>query len=184
MMLAPTSRAGVLILYLQQQRRAPHGGLGAIALWRAPRKGGTLLAIALSDTVSSGRRVFKTKTFDRWLRKTTLADRHLCDAVAQMSAGLIDADLGGRVFKKRVAAPGRGKSGGARVVVATNLDNRWFFVYGFEKNERANIDDRELATFRRLADVLLNLDVGRLLAEQECGNLTEICNEKAKSYSH
>ena len=147
-------------------------------------EGGKLLAIALSDTVSSRRRVFKTKTFDRWLRKTTLADRHLCDAVAQMSAGLIDADLGGHVFKKRVAAPGRGKSGGARVVVATNLDNRWFFVYGFEKNERANIDDRELVAFRRLADVLLSLDVGRLLAEQECGNLTEICNEKAKSYSH
>jgi hypothetical protein len=30
----------------------------------------------------------------------------------------------------------------------------------------------------------LGLGVGRLLAEQECGNLTEICNEKAKSYSH
>lgn len=141
-------------------------------------------AIAPSDTVSSRRRVFKTKTFSRWLRKTTLSERHLCNAVAEMSAGLIEADLGGHVFKKRVAAPGRGKSGSARVVVATNLGNRWFFVYGFEKNERANIDDRELAAFQQLAGVLLRLDAGRLAAEQELGNLTEICHEEAKPNSH
>ena len=101
-----------------------------------------------------------------------------------MSAGLIEADLGGRVFKKRVAAPGRGKSGSVRVVVATNLGNRWFFVYGFEKNERANIDDRELAAFQQLAGALLKLDASRLAAEQELGNLTEICYEEAKSNSH
>ena len=101
-----------------------------------------------------------------------------------MSAGLIEADLGGHVFKKRVAAPGRGKSGSARGVVATNLGSRWFFVYGFEKNERANIDDRELAAFQQLAGVLLRLDASRLAAEQELGNLTEICHEEAKSNSH
>jgi len=87
-----------------------------------------------------------------------------------MSAGLIEADLGGHVFKKRVAAPGRGKSGSARAVVATNLGIRWFFVYGFEKNERANIDDRELAAFQQLASVLLRLDGSRLAAERELGN--------------
>jgi hypothetical protein len=64
-----------------------------------------LPTIAPSDTVSSRRLVFKTKTLSRWLRKTTLSDRHLCNAVAEMSAGLIEADLGGHVFKKRVAAP-------------------------------------------------------------------------------
>ena len=141
-------------------------------------------AIALSDTVHPKRRVFRTKTFGRWVRKTSLADRHLCSAVEEMSDGLIDADLGGHVFKKRIAVPGRGKSASARVVVATNLGDRWFFVYGFEKNERANIDDRELAAFRQLAGVLLRLDAGRLAAEQDLGNLTEICHEEAKSHSH
>jgi hypothetical protein len=36
-----------------------------------------------------------------------------------MAAGLIDADLGGSVYKKRVPLTGRGKHGVARVLVAT-----------------------------------------------------------------
>jgi hypothetical protein len=36
-----------------------------------------------------------------------------------MEQGLIDADLGGGLFKKRIALPGRGKSGGARTLIAT-----------------------------------------------------------------
>ncbi len=70
------------------------------------------------------------------MRKTELSDPVLCAAVEEMERGLIDADLGGGVVKKRVALPGRGKSGGARTLVATNKGNRWFFVFGFEKNER------------------------------------------------
>jgi hypothetical protein len=37
-----------------------------------------------------------------------------------MAAGLIDADLGGGVLKKRVGLAGRGKRGGVRTLVATN----------------------------------------------------------------
>jgi hypothetical protein len=44
-----------------------------------------------------------------------------------MERGLIDANLGGGIIKKRVALPGRGKRGGARTLVATNSANRWFF---------------------------------------------------------
>jgi hypothetical protein len=117
------------------------------------------------------------------MRKTELSDASLCEAVAEMSAGLIDADLGGHVFKKRIAAPGRGKSGSARVLVGTNLGSRWFFIFGFEKKERANIDDRELEALQSIAGVLLKLDAGRLAVEQESGNLAEICHE-AKSHTH
>jgi hypothetical protein len=70
------------------------------------------------------RRIFKTRHFSRWMRKTELFDEALCTAVSEMNEGLIDADLGGDVVKKRVALPGRGKSGGARTIVATNKDNR------------------------------------------------------------
>jgi hypothetical protein len=45
-------------------------------------------------------------------------------AVQEMVAGLIDADLGGHVYKKRVAMPGRGKSGGARVILGTRLEEK------------------------------------------------------------
>ncbi len=78
-------------------------------------------------------RVFKTRHFDRWIRKTELTDAALCKAVEEMADGLIDADLGGGVVKKRVGLAGRGKRGGARTLVATNKGNRWFFVFGFEK---------------------------------------------------
>jgi len=142
-----------------------------------------LKSISPGDTVKVQRHVFQTKAFHRWLRKTKLTEADLCNSVTEMAAGLIDADLGGHVFKKRVAIQGRGKSGGARVLVGTNLGSRWFFVFGFEKNERANISDRELAALQRLAGALLKLDAGRIAIELESGNLTEICHE-AKSHTH
>ncbi len=110
-------------------------------------------SISPSDTVNIQRRVFQTKAFLR------------------------------HVFKKRVAIQGRGKSGGARVLVGANLGSRWFFVFGFEKNERANIKDRELAVLQKLAAVLLKLDADRIAIELELGNLTEICRE-AKPNTH
>ena len=97
----------------------------------------------LSGTISTMTRVFKTRHFQRWMRKTELTDAVLCKAVQEMAAGLIDADLGGSVVKKRVGLAGRGKRGGVRTLVATNKGNRWFFVFGFEKNaDRWSIRER------------------------------------------
>ena len=96
------------------------------------------------------RRVFQTSTFTRWMRKAGLTDDALCDAVSEMVQGLVDADLGGHVVKKRIALPGQGKRGGARTIVATKMAGRWFFLYGFGKNERANIDKDELKVFQEV----------------------------------
>ena len=63
------------------------------------------------------KRVFKTKTFDRWARKV-VADKLLCQAAREIEQGLFEADLGGGLCKKRVALPGQGKSGSARTLVA------------------------------------------------------------------
>lgn len=89
------------------------------------------------------------------MRKTTLTDSVLCKAVEEMESGLIDADLGGGLIKKRVALPGRGKSGGARTLIATNKSDRWFFVFGFEKNEMENIEPAELNALKAYAPRLL-----------------------------
>ncbi len=101
--------------------------------------------------------IIKTKKFDRWARKIGLVDALLCHAVEEMLKGLIDADLGGGVYKKRVALPGKGKSGSARTLLATNRQDRWFFVFGFEKNDRANISTKELEALQLLADDLLSM---------------------------
>ena len=90
------------------------------------------------------RRVFMTRHFGRWLGKTDLSVEALCRSVEEMERGLIDANLGGGIIKKRVALPGRGKRGSARTLVATNSTNRWFFVFGFEKKDRDNINAKEL----------------------------------------
>ncbi|MBX3629517.1 MAG: type II toxin-antitoxin system RelE/ParE family toxin [Nitrosomonas sp.] len=72
-------------------------------------------------------RIYKTKVFDRWLKKTELTDADLIRAVNEMSNGLIDADLGEQVFKKRIALPGRGKRSGVRTLVASKIQDQWFF---------------------------------------------------------
>ncbi|MDP2834738.1 MAG: type II toxin-antitoxin system RelE/ParE family toxin [Pseudomonadota bacterium] len=123
-------------------------------------------------------RVFKTRYFCRWMRKTELTDSALCTAVSEMESGLIDADLGGGVIKKRVPMPGRGKSGSARTLVGTNKDDRWFFLFGFEKNDRANISARELEALRALADDLLRLSSEELNTHVEQEVLQEICHDE------
>lgn len=110
------------------------------------------------------------------MRKAGLTDQLLCAAVTEMAGGLIDADLGGHVVKKRVALPGRGKSGGTRTLVATNRGSRWFFVFGFEKNERGNISATELVALQKLAHEYLNRTSQQLDAAVADGALTEICN--------
>lgn len=123
------------------------------------------------------KRVFKTQSFHRWMRKTELTDALLCAAVAEMEQGLVDAHLGGGVVKKRIAVPGRGKSGGARTLVATNHKNRWFFVFGFEKNVRANISDNELEALQNIATDLLALGSSQLDKAVAQEKLLEICHD-------
>ncbi len=122
-------------------------------------------------------RVFKTRHFSRWARKVGLSNRALCQAVEEMVRGLIDADLGGSIVKKRIGLAGRGKRGGARTLIATNKGNRWFFVFGFEKNERANIDSEELGALQDLAADLLVRTARQLSEATEDGSLQEICHD-------
>ena len=122
-------------------------------------------------------RVFKTRHFSRWMRKTELTDSVLCGAVKEMVLGLIDADLGGGVVKKRIGLAGRGKRSGARTLVATSKVNRWFFVFGFEKNRRANIADDELEALRDIAAQLLARTGQQLDEAVNDGSLQEICHD-------
>lgn len=94
-----------------------------------------------------------------------------------MLNGLIDADLGGGIFKKRVALYGRGKRSSVRTLLATNRKDIWFFVFGFGKNERANISDKELEALRLLADDLLALTSQQISVAVDNGFLMEVGNE-------
>ena len=91
-------------------------------------------------------RIFKTKPFVRFAKRESLDDASLIGAVFEIERGLVDADLGGGVIKKRVARAGRGKSGGYRVLIAVRAGDRAVFLFGFAKSERDNIDDKQLTT--------------------------------------
>jgi hypothetical protein len=124
------------------------------------------------------KRVFKTHYFSRWFRKIELSDVALCQAVKEMEQGLIDANLGGGVVKKRLALPGRGKRAGARTLVATYKGDLWFFLFGFEKNERANITTEELEGLRVIARQLLGMTSEQLDEAVRDGSLQEICHDQ------
>lgn len=103
------------------------------------------------------KRIFITKIFARWLNKNDLNNRNLLDAIEEMEKGLIDADLGCNVYKKRVKLSGVGKRGGARIIVATKLLKRWYLIFGFTKNEKSNISSDELLSLQETAKRLLHL---------------------------
>ena len=125
------------------------------------------------------KRILKTRTFNRWLRKTLLSNTALLKAIAGMERVLVDADLGGNVYKKRVALPGRGKSGSTRTLIATNREDRWIFMYGFEKNERENITQAELAYLQGIAQIFLTYSSDELQLAIAKGEFLEVHHDEA-----
>src|SRR5579863_7374458 len=119
-------------------------------------------------------RIFKTKAFARFARRTGLDAAALSAAVDRAGRGLIDADLGGGVIKQRVARPGQGKSGGFRTIILYRAAERAFFVYGFAKNDRNNIDDGEEALFRKAAGYVLGLSDAQLAELIGKGQFSEV----------
>lgn len=87
----------------------------------------------------------------------------LIAAAHDMANGLVDANLGGQVVKKRIAFKGRGKRSGARTILATNFERRWIFLFGFEKSERANISKAELKALQELSKNLLGFNATQIV---------------------
>lgn len=119
-------------------------------------------------------RVFKNAWFERFARKQGIADQALLEAIEQAGLGLIDADLGGGVIKQRVARPGQGKSSGFRTIILYRTAERAFFVYGFAKSDRDNIDDDEKAEFRKAAVHVLGLSEKHLAELIQKGLFSEV----------
>ena len=124
--------------------------------------------------------VFKNKAFARFARKAGIGDGMLCEAILAAENGLIAANLGGGVIKQRIARPGKGKSGGFRTLIVLKVAERAFFVHGFAKNEKDNVEKGELAALKALASELLSYDDKTLARAVTSGALTEVaCDEKA-----
>jgi hypothetical protein len=97
-------------------------------------------------------RVFASKPFMRFARRFGISDAELWHAVN----GEFDDDLGGGVFKFRLARHGEGTSGGARAIVAMKVGLRIVLMFRFEKKDQANIKANEVRAFRKAARVYLS----------------------------
>lgn len=106
----------------------------------------------------------------RFARRFGISDAELWEAVS----GEFDADLGGGVFKFRLARGGEGTSGGARAIVAMRTGRRVVLMFGFEKKDQANIRADELRAFRKAARVYLSYSEEEMLIIAREGSLVEI----------
>jgi hypothetical protein len=100
---------------------------------------------------ATGMRIFGSKPFMRFARKFGATDKELWRRALEEP----DADLGGGVYKFRLAREGEGSSSGARSIVAMKKGERIVMMFGFEKKDMANINAQELKSFRRLAKAYL-----------------------------
>ncbi|MEY2853545.1 MAG: hypothetical protein RL030_677 [Pseudomonadota bacterium] len=100
--------------------------------------------------------VFKRRDFARWQAREKLPDFALCEAVKEMECGLVDASLGGLLYKKRVARVGGGKSGGYRTMLSARIGSRYVFLHGYAKSSKANVSEVE----RKALQVGVLLEIG------------------------
>ena len=102
-------------------------------------------------------RIFKNTWFTRFARKENITDDELRELVKQLEVGQADANLGGGVYKIRLARSGEGKSGAYRIIVFFKIKSRAFFAYGYAKSERDSLDKKETKSYKLLAKEYLNL---------------------------
>lgn len=121
--------------------------------------------------------VYQTKEFARFVRKTKLNADRLLEAAEDVAGGNHDADLGGGVFKQRVAREGSGKSGGFRTILFCKAGRHVFFVHGFAKNEKANVSTKELRALKRLAEEMLGFTAAQIRTATEAGELIEVVDK-------
>ncbi|MFW8565981.1 type II toxin-antitoxin system RelE/ParE family toxin [Orrella sp. 11846] len=119
--------------------------------------------------------ILKRKDFARWQAGEKLPDTVLCKAVKEMQDGLVDADLGGFLYKKRVARPGAGKCSGYRTLLSVRIGSRYVFLHGFPKSDKANITQDEKKALQYAGKAFLELSRENVVKALQTGVLLEVC---------
>jgi hypothetical protein len=127
-------------------------------------------AIVNAKTPSSQIRVFALKSFVRFARRIHVSEATLWKTVLSPSY----ADLGGGLYKFRIARPGEGTRGGGRALVAMRVGCRAILMFGWEKKDMENIGPRELNVYRNLAKRYLEFSDEEINIAISGGTLQEI----------
>jgi hypothetical protein len=100
---------------------------------------------------------YKLRDFAKWAKKEGISDDELAVVVSEMSRGLLGDRLGAYVYKKRIKVEGRGKRGGARAIVLYKDKDVTLFLYGYLKNDQADISQNEEKQLRLFASEFMRL---------------------------
>lgn len=117
---------------------------------------------------------FMSKPFSKWAASEGISNDDLRGALTEIVGGLIDAELGGGVIKKRVGVANRGKSSGARTILAYKSGKHTFFMFGFLKNQADNITPQELKALKAMAKEFFSYDQDQIDKATKSGQLIEI----------
>jgi len=112
--------------------------------------------------------------FARFQRKHGVDDAALREAIARAERGLIDANLGHGLIKQRVARRSDGKRGGFRTIIAYRARDRSVFLYGFAKDQQANISREDERDPKDYGGMILALDARGLEIMMREDELTEV----------
>lgn len=130
-------------------------------------------------------RVFLVPQVAKLVRKERLPEAALCRTAREVLAGILgagEADLGGGLFKKRVARQGGGKSGGYRMIVAYRqpATERVLFTYAFAKNAASTLTPQGQEALAKSAHVFLVATDKHITELLGSGDVTEVkCNGNA-----
>jgi len=120
-------------------------------------------------------RIFKYRWFNRFADKEGISDNELKEMVKQLENGQFYADLGGGVYKMRLARQSEGKkSGSYRLIVIFKSEFRTFFIYGFPKSKLNNIGEKDLRGFKEDAKDDFNMTDEQITRWLESKTLIEI----------
>jgi hypothetical protein len=119
-------------------------------------------------------RILKNCPFSQWAKKLEISDTILVTAINEMTNGLYEANLGSHIYKKRLPIGHKGKSGGARTIIAFKTNDKAFFVYGFSKGKKCNITKKEEESLKDLAKVYFGYNEDQINKAITSGILIEV----------
>ncbi len=96
-------------------------------------------------------RNFITAALSKAATKHTISDQKFVAAAERIRAGNASADLGGGLFKERIAREGQGRSGGFRTVLCFREGGDMLFFAIFAKKRKGNLTKKELEAARKFA---------------------------------
>jgi hypothetical protein len=119
-------------------------------------------------------RILKTKWFVRYARKEKITDSQLRNTILDLQNGLIDCDYQDGVIKQRIGRSGQGKSGGYRSIILYHFDDYCFFVFCYSKNEKSDLTNKEIKSFKDLSREYLKLSEIQIQELIALNELTEV----------